>query len=113
MVSRSGHAIEASLPDAKPMQLEYDRIWIELWPIDKQSEAFARDVKQGRKLSDQDRVALQSDRELLSRLQRRIANLTPDLGAHFGETVSESMLDMAYALHAGSTPASMRLGRGE
>jgi hypothetical protein len=111
LVADRTRVIAGSLPEAKPMQLEYDRIWTELWPIDKQSEEFARTVKLHRRLSDEDRAALQADRKQLSLLTARIEKLPPDLQAHFNEAVSEATLDVAYAINDGDGPVSMRLGR--
>jgi hypothetical protein len=113
LVADRTRAIAESLPEARPMQLEYDRIWTELWPIDKQSEVFAQEVKQGHRLSDEDRAALQANREQLSLLRAKIGKLPPDLRTHFDEVVSESTLDIAYAIHDGSGPVSMRLGRSK
>src|SRR4051812_12599142 len=73
-------------PEARPTELDYDRIWTELWPIDKQSEQFAHQVKQGRKLSDTDRAALAADREQLSRLKTQIGKLPPAVRQHFDQT---------------------------
>jgi len=99
--------------DAKPTQLVYDRIWTELWPIDRNSEALAQLVRRGQALPDQDRKTLQSGKEQLSRLTVEIQHLPPDLRQHFSEVVSETTLDISYALHGGSGPVSMRLGRSE
>jgi hypothetical protein len=99
--------------EQKPMQLEYDRIWTEIWPIDKESQVLAEKVKQGQKLSNQDRVALDADSRRLSDLEAQIGRLTPDLRAHFDQVVSETTLDLGYAGHGGDGPVSIRLGRGD
>jgi hypothetical protein len=111
MVAERARAIAAVRPEARPAQLTYDRIWTELWPIDKASEALAQLVKEEHTLSDQDRATLQADQQRLAQLKTDIRTLPPDLQHHFGEAVSETMLDLAYALHNGSGPMSMRLGR--
>lgn len=104
-------AISASTAAEKPMQLEYDRIWTELWPVDRHSEALARGVKQGHMLSDGDRAAAEADRARLASVTEGIQKLTPGLRPHFDEVVSETMLDLAFALNNGAGPVSMRLGR--
>jgi len=113
LVADRARAIADSSAEMRPAQLEHDRIWTEFWPIDKESETFAHQVKAGRKLSDEERARLQADREKLTALKTQIGNLPSNLQAHFDLALSESTLDLAYAIYDGAAPVSMRLGRGK
>src|SRR4051795_12839600 len=45
LVADRARAIADSSAEMRPAQLEHDRIWTEFWPIDKESETFAHQVK--------------------------------------------------------------------
>ena len=110
MVKDRCRTISSSRPDQKEAELQADSIWTDLWPIEQRSEAAAKKVKQGELLSATDREMTLKDKEQLAIIQEKIKNLPAELQYPFGESISETTLDIAYSLNDGKGPQSLRLG---
>lgn len=88
-----------------------DRLDVALAPLDRRAYAWASQVLRGRPLDPQQQREARRDLDQLRTLAGDVLQLPEPYQEALAERVSETQLDLIYALENGKGPMSLRLGR--